>query len=159
MLTCKVAVGFNWIICHFMTDKALIFFLQLGYHFLVTWDCDPIFYLISASQTGDIWAPPENANYYQCINRSKKEFRTSRKFSSPMNYLLWYKKLVITNNMNRFNSIISFICNREWNSHKWLSPNSLQWWIESNEAWGRQPIKLASVFWDFHTFLSWVSSE
>ncbi|XP_016649923.1 PREDICTED: uncharacterized protein At1g04910-like isoform X2 [Prunus mume] len=29
----------------------------------------------SSSQTGDIWAPPENANYYQCINRSKKEFR------------------------------------------------------------------------------------
>ncbi|XP_007220839.2 uncharacterized protein At1g04910 [Prunus persica] len=38
-------------------------------------NCDPIFYLISASQTGDIWAPPENANYYQCVNRSKKDLR------------------------------------------------------------------------------------
>ncbi|CAN6710137.1 unnamed protein product [Malus baccata var. baccata] len=45
--------------------------------------CDPIFYLISASQTLDIWKPSESYNYYQCINRAKKEFRTSRKLSSP----------------------------------------------------------------------------
>ncbi|RXI08860.1 hypothetical protein DVH24_023004 [Malus domestica] len=46
-------------------------------------NCDPIFYLISASQTLDIWKPSESNNYYQCINRAKKEFRTSRKLSSP----------------------------------------------------------------------------
>ncbi|KAH0979650.1 hypothetical protein GBA52_006827 [Prunus armeniaca] len=39
----------------------------------------------SSSQTGDIWAPPENATYYQCINRSKKEFR---KGTATNGYLL-----------------------------------------------------------------------
>lgn len=99
-------------------DLGLIRFgilLIKGLIFSVTWDCDPIFYLISASQTRAIWTPPDSDDYYKCISRSKKDIRMSKIRNTK---LITSVILYIPNKV-----CLRFLCYRERKCHEWLYPN------------------------------------